>query len=207
MPISYAALKAMLDVDEPDYPALAEIAAGAMRHLRKLATATDASLASKAVSLAGIIGDADGTGIVEGASKSRDVLVRVAAAHAASLLPDTPQATRLVSKLLDDKDVGVVKLASRAAGRLSDPGVATKARRANTRIDAAVRAATAQALRQARRTAMSKKAGMTAAGAKARAGKARKGGTRTSASQMPTGAMTEPPKARKARKMPTGEMK
>ena len=64
MPISYAELKAMLDVDEPDYPALSETAAGAIRHLRKLAASADASLASKAVSLAGIMGDADCVAIV-----------------------------------------------------------------------------------------------------------------------------------------------
>ena len=55
MPISYSELKARLDVDEPDYAALAELAAGAVQHLRKLAASPDESLASKAVSLAGIM--------------------------------------------------------------------------------------------------------------------------------------------------------
>ena len=90
MPISYAKLKALLDVDEPDYPALAEMAEGAMQHVRKLAASPDVSLASKAVSLAGIMGEEASVGIVDSASKSRHVLVRVAAAHAASLLPDSP---------------------------------------------------------------------------------------------------------------------
>jgi HEAT repeat protein len=209
MPISYAELKAMLDVDEPDYPALSEVAAGAIRHLRKLAASADASLASKAVSLAGIMGDADCVAIVGSASKSRDVLVRVAAAHAASLLPDGPEATRMVSKLLDDRDVGVVKLAARAATRLSDPAVTAKARQANTRMAAAVRAATAKKRTQERSTTMATKAGKTAAktagGGTRRAGATRRRRNGAAAAQMPTGAMTEPPKG-KPGKMPPGDM-
>lgn len=197
MPISYAELKAMLDVDEPDYPALAEMAVGAMQHLRRLAASADVSVASKAVSLAGIMGNTD---IVGDASKSRDVLVRVAAAHGTSLLPDTPQAARVVSKLLDDKDVGVVKFAARAATRLSDPGVAAKARRASKRMHATARAITAQESRRERSTAMAMKAGK-------KAGATRKGGTKAAAGGMPTGAMTKPPKGAKARKMPTGKMR
>ena len=205
MPTSYAELKAMLDVDEPDYLALVEMAAGAIKHLRKLAASADVSLASKAVSLAGMMGEADSIGIVGTASKSRDVLVRVAAAHAASMLPDSAQAARVVSKLLDDRDVGVVKLAARAATRLSDPGVATKARRASKRMNATVRATTAQISRRERSTAMTKKAGMKAGGRATRAQATYKGSTKARG-QMPTGAMTEPSKGTKARGMPTGKM-
>jgi hypothetical protein len=205
MPISYAELKAMLDVDEPDYLALVEMAAGAMQHLRKLAASADVSLASKAVSLAGMMGEADSIGIVGNASKSRDVLIRVAAAHAASMLPDSPQAARVVSKLLDDRDVGVVKLAARAATRLSDPGVATKAKSASKRMDATVRAMTAEKSRRERSTAMTKKAGRKAGRMATRAQATRKGSTKAQG-QMPTGAMTDPPKRTKALDMPTGEM-
>jgi cell division septum initiation protein DivIVA len=205
MPISLAELKAMLDVDEPDYPALSEAAAGAVRHLRKLAASADVSLASKAVSLAGIMGDADCIAIVGSASKSRDVLVRVAAAHAASLLPASPEAARLVSKLLDDRDVGVVKLAARAATRLADPVVTAKARRASARMNAAVRAAAAKQRQQERSTTMATKAAKKAGGTAGRAGATRKRRSGPAATQMPTGTMTEPPKG-KARKMPSGEM-
>jgi hypothetical protein len=202
MPISYAELKAKLDVDEPDYAALAERAAGAMQHLRRLAASADVSLASKAVSLAGIIGDADSIGIVGSASKSREVLVRVAAAHAATMLPDGPQSARVVGKLLDDKDVGVLKLATRAAARMSDPGVASKAKRARARMVSAVRATTAQRSRRERSMAMATKAGKKGAGAtRAKAGRTRAGG------QMPSGKMTEPPRGAKARDMPTGKMR
>ncbi|MDF0676421.1 MAG: HEAT repeat domain-containing protein [Nitrospira sp.] len=206
MAISYAELKTMLDVDEPDYMALVEKAAGAMQHLRKLAESPDVSLASKAVSLAGMMGEADSIGIIGNASKSRAVLIRVAAAHAATMLPDSPQTARVVSKLLDDRDVGVVKLAALAATRLSDPRMATKAKRASKRMEAAVRAMTVQKVRRERNTAMTNQAGMKTRGSTTRAQATHKGSTKASG-QMPTGAMTQPPKGTKARGMPTGKMK
>lgn len=204
MAISYAELKAMLDVDEPDYMALVEKTAGALQHLRKLAESTDVSLASKAISLAGMMGDAASIGIIGDASKSRAVLIRVAAAHAATMLPDSPQTARVVSKLLDDKDVGVVKHATRAATRLSDPGVATKAKRAGQRMKVAVRAMTAQTSQRERNMVMTNKTGT-----KARGSTPTRGTHKSSAKirgQMPTGAMTQPPKGTKSRGMPTGKM-
>lgn len=204
MAISYAELKAMLDVDEPDYMALVEKAAGAMQHLRKLAESADVSLASKAVSLAGMMGDADSIGIIGNASKSRAVLIRVAAAHAATMLPDSPQTARVVGKLLDDTDVGVAKLAARAATRLSDPRMATKAKRASKRMEAAVRAMTAQKARSERTVAMTNKTGTKARSSTSARG-AHKSSTKVKG-QMPTGAMTQPPKGVKSRGMPTGKM-
>lgn len=204
MAISYAELKAMLDVDEPDYMALVEKAAGAMQHLRKLAESADVSLASKAVSLAGMMGDADSIGIIGNASKSRAVLIRVAAAHAATMLPDSPQTARVVGKLLDDTDVGVAKLAARAATRLSDPRMATKAKRASKRMEAAVRAMTAQKARSERTVAMTNKTGTKARSSTPARG-AHKSSTKVKG-QMPTGAMTQPPKGMKSRGMPTGKM-
>jgi hypothetical protein len=203
MPVSYAELKAMLDVDEPDYPALAAIAADAMQHLRKLAASDDVSVASKAVSLAGIIGDTSSIGVVSDAARSRHALVRVAAAHAASLFPDGPQAARVVSKLLDDADIGVVKLAARAASRQTAPGIAVKAKRASARMASAVRAAVKENTQRERVTVMAMKA-RKKAGGRAAQGKAAK--RAAAAGQMPTGAMTEPPKGAKARAMPAGKM-
>ena len=205
MAINYAELKEMLDVDEPDYMTLVEKAADAVHHLRKLAESADVSLASKAVSLAGMIGDTDSIGIIGKASKSRTALIRVAAAHAATMLPDSPQTARVVDKLLDDKDVGVVKLATRAATRLSDPRVATKARRAGKRLRAAVRAMTAQKSQRERNQVMTNKAGTKTRGSATPAKGTHKSSTKVGG-QMPTGAMTQPPKGAKTRGMPTGKM-
>ena len=204
MTVSFAELRAMLDVDEPDYPALATIAADAMHHLRRLAVSDDVSLASKAVSLAGVIGDAGSIDVVGVAARSRHPLVRVAAAHAAGMLPDHPKAARVVSKLLDDDEIGVLKFGIRAASRQSASGIAAKAKRANTRMASAVRAAAKDHILHARATAMARKArkktGGRAVQERAPRGAAARG-------QMPTGAMTEPPKGARARTMPTGKMR
>jgi hypothetical protein len=202
MPVSYEKLKEMLDVDEPNYAALAEIAADAMGHVRRLAASKDVALASKAVSLAGMIGDESSVAVVRDAAKSREPLLRVAAAHAASLLPASPEAARVVNKLLGDSDVGVVKTATRAADRQADPALSAKARRANARLATAVRKAAAEHTRQERAATMATRARKRAAG-----GRGKKTSAKRAAGGMPTGAMTEPPKGAKARKMPTGKMR
>ena len=202
MPVSLTELKAMLDVDEPDYPALAEIAADALNHLRKLAASPDTSMASKAVSLAGIIGDESSATIIREAARSRHALVRVAAAHAASLLPDSPAAAKVVSALLDDDDIGVVKLAARAASRQSDSGLAAKLKRANSQLVATARASIVQNAKRERATAMAKKASRKAGGRAAR----KTGAKRALGGEMPAGEMSDPPKRVKASGMPPGKM-
>ena len=204
MPITYAKLKAMLDVDEPDYLALAAKVVGAMHHLRKLAASDDVSLASKAVSLAGMIGDDRSVALVSDAARSRHTLVRIAAAHAAGLLPAGTHAARVVSRLLDDRDVGVAKLATRAASRQSDPTVVAKAKRTSTRVASAVRAIIKKNMIRERATAMALKASRKAISKAGRSKTARKA---AKTGQMPAGAMAEPAKAAKARAMPTGRMK
>ena len=199
MPVSYAQLKALLDVDEPDYPALAEMAAGAMQHLRKLAASPDLSLASKAVSLAGIMGDTDSIGIVRSASKSRHALVRVAAAHAASLLPDSPQAARVVSTLLDDNDIGVVKIATRAASAPIRSCCHGEGEAGTCECTLPARAATEENSQRERSRSHGKESGKKAGGGAKRAKATRKGSAKAGAGQMPIGAMTEPPKGAKAR--------
>ena len=158
MPVSYAKLKAMLDVDEPDYAALAEVAAGAMSHLRKLAASPDVALASKAVSLAGFIDDADSVAVVKAAARSRQPSVRVAAAHAASLMSGSPEMASVVNKLLDDRDIGVVKTATRAAVGQTDRALAAKVPRATARMATAVRSAAKESIRSERETAVAGKA-------------------------------------------------
>src|SRR5262245_29667648 len=201
MPVSYAELKAKLDVDEPDYAALAKIAANATGHLRKLVASAEVVLATKAVSLAGFIRNAGSIDVVEDAAKSRDPLVRVAAAHSAGMLPESPKAARVVSKLLADPDVGGVKTATRAAARQSI--VEPKLRRARTRMTAGGRAAAKAHSRQKREEAMATKASKKAA----RSASRRESRTRAAARQMPTGRMAESPKGAKARLMPAGKMR
>jgi hypothetical protein len=200
MPLTYAQLEAMLDIDEPDYPALALAAAGAMRHLRKMAASSDPRLASKAVSLAGMIGDEAGVGVVGDAARSKDPVVRVAAAHAAAYLPDTASAAKVISRLLGDADLGVVKLAARASSGQSDRAMTATATRAQRRLDTAARAAAKGAKTMPAKKATAKKAvAKKATARKATAGKAAGG--------MPTGAMVDPPKGARAGRMPDGKMR
>jgi hypothetical protein len=206
MPVTYAQLKAMLDVDEPDYPALALAAAGAMRHLRKMAASGDAGLASKAVCLAGMIGDDEGTAVVADGARSADPVVRIAAAHAAACLPSTPAAARVVNRLLGDADIGVVKVAARAAGRQADRAVAAKAEQATARLSAAERA-TARAVRATKVRRAGGKGGRDMATAKKASGAAKAGRRTSGPGGMPTGKMTNPPKGAKSARMPAGKMR
>lgn len=203
MPLSYAELKSLLDVDEPDYPALATMAAGAMTHLRKLAASPDVAIASKAVSLAGMIGSPGGVTVVGNAAKSTDTIVRIAAAHAASYLPDVPEAAKVVSRLLADKDIGVVKLAARAAAGQADRAVTAQAKRAIARVESAAR--TSNTSTRGKATAVATKATKKAAAKKAPAKKA--AAKKAGSTSMPKGAMADAPRGAKSRAMPTGKMK
>lgn len=205
MPLSYAELKSLLDVDEPDYPALTTMAAGAMTHLRKLAASPDVAIASKAVSLAGMIGSAGSVAVVGDAAKSGDAIVRAAAAHAASYLPDLPASAKVVSRLLADKDIGVVKLAARAAEGQADKAVTAQAKRAIARVESTDRATKTTTRRKAKPVAT--KATKKAAAKAPKKAAAKKKSAAKKATAMPKGTMSDAPRGAKARTMPTGKMK
>lgn len=208
MPMTYAELKARLDVDEPDYAALAEsIGRDAMKHLRRMAASADASLASKAVSLAGIVGDDDSVGVVADAARSPDALVRAAAAHASTMLPDSAAAAKVIATLLDDQDLGVVKFASRAVARQSSPQLAAKSRRAAARVATLARSAAKENERRERSTAMaSRKHQKSAAMPSARASGKGTGRAGPRAGEMPQGKMSDRPAAKATAEMPSGKM-
>jgi hypothetical protein len=209
MPLSLTELKALLNVDEPDYASLATMAAGAIGNVRKLAASPDIALATKAVSLAGMIGGAGGIGVVGDAAASKHAIVRVAAAHAASYLPDHPDSAKVVAKLLGDRDVGVVKIAARAVAGQGDPSLASKAKQATARLGAAAKAAatsTRQSTTKGATMATQRPAKAAGKTAKAAGKTAKAAGKKATAAGMPTGAMIDPPKGAKAGRMPTGAM-
>lgn len=113
MPVSMSQVLAEIDKDEPNYEAARALGPDALPHLRQIVEADDAMRASKAAYLAGLIGGAQATPVLEHAVAHRDPIVRVAAAHAFSAATDTPPA--ILERLLDDTDVGVRKVALRAA--------------------------------------------------------------------------------------------
>jgi HEAT repeat protein len=113
MAVTMSQVLAEIDKDEPDYQAAAKLGPEALPHLQQLVEADDPMRASKAAYLAGLIGGAQAAPVLEHAAAHRDPVVRVAAAHALRAAPDAP--SNLLERLLDDRDVGVRKVALRAA--------------------------------------------------------------------------------------------
>src|SRR5215216_3962598 len=99
---------AYLYQDEPHYAEAAQLGAEALPHLRQLVEEGDPELASKATALASIIDTEQSVEIVDVASRSRDPVVRVAAAVSLSNLSGVP--APLADSMLKDEDVGVRQL-------------------------------------------------------------------------------------------------
>jgi len=114
MLVSMEDVRKVLDPEEPDYGAAAQLGEPALPHLEQIVRGDDAMLASKAAYAASLIeGGAD---TVETAADSEEPLVRVAAAAAARNLPPE-RAQQLLSRLSDDQDPGIRKVAQASASR------------------------------------------------------------------------------------------
>jgi len=109
-----------LDPDEPDYAKAAKLGPEALPHLDKLIAGKDPGLASKAASLAGMIGGERAEATLAKAAKHKDARVRVAAAHSAQHLP-APAASSVLTPLVADADVGVQKVALRSVPTKATP--------------------------------------------------------------------------------------
>ena len=120
MPVTMEQVRAALDPEEPDYEQAAKLGAEALPHLEKLIGRKDPHLASKAASLAGLIQDERAGRVVEQAARHEDVRVRVAAAHSARYLP-AEDASRILTAVLSDKDVGLQKVALKSVPRKLTP--------------------------------------------------------------------------------------
>jgi hypothetical protein len=102
-----------LDPDEPDYDKAAQLGPDALPHLEVLVGGEDIGLASKAASLAGRIRDERSVAVLDKAASHGDARVRVAAAAAAKGLPASG-ASRVLERLVADRDIGVQKHALRS---------------------------------------------------------------------------------------------
>lgn len=114
MSVSMEDVRKVLDPDEPDYAAAAQLGEDALPHLEELVRGNDPMLASKATYAASLI--SGGADAVATAADSEDPIVRVAAAAAARNL--TPErAEPLLRRLSDDEDAGIRKVARASAPR------------------------------------------------------------------------------------------
>jgi hypothetical protein len=113
MAVTSEQVRGVLDLDEPDYKAAAQLGSDALPHLQRFVESGDPNLASKAAYLAGRIGDPQAAPILELAATSDDPGIRVAAAAGVRYLPDD-QADTVLLTLGDDDDPGVRKTALKA---------------------------------------------------------------------------------------------
>ena len=194
MPVTYAELKRLLDVDEPDYDSLVVVAETSMAMLKRLADSGEPAVVAKAVSLAGLIGGRDALEIVRRGARSKDPAIRVAAAHAASFLGAHPGSGTVIVDLLKDDNPSVVKFALRAASAHPDPAVKAKAARASVVHDRKVRAL---------RAAGAKATSAARAGSLRRAAKPLRG---DHAGRMPDPKLTAPKSGGRPGSMPSGKM-
>jgi HEAT repeat protein len=113
MPVTMEQVRKALDPEEPDYAKATKLGADALPHLAKLIAGKDIGLASKAASLAGMIGGQRSVPVLEKAAAHKDPRVRVAAAHSAQHLP-IEGASAVLAPLVADADIGVQKVALRS---------------------------------------------------------------------------------------------
>jgi len=158
MPLTLQEVLKRLDVDEPNYPALAALGPDAVPHLATLVRGEDPGIASKAAYLASLIQSDDSIDVVASAATSANDVVRVAAATSLRNVA-TSQALPWADRLLDDADAGVRQQAIRSVGRVGmetlEPKVKLMAARDSD-----------PALRQLAKQELKRMAGVRAAAAK-----------------------------------------
>jgi HEAT repeat protein len=125
MAVTSEQVRAVLDLDEPDYEEAAQLGSEALPHLQRFVEGGDPNLASKAAYLAGRIGDPRAAPILELAAASDDPVIRVAAASGAPHMPDE-QADPVLLTLVDDDDPGVRKTALKAVPASPSEDLAAK---------------------------------------------------------------------------------
>ncbi len=125
MAVTSEEVRAVLELDEPDYEAAADLGPEALPHLQRFVEGPDPSLGSKAAYLAGRIGDPQAAPILELAAASDDPVVRVAAAGGVAHLPDE-QADSVLLTLVDDDEPGVRKTALKAVPESPSQELAAK---------------------------------------------------------------------------------
>lgn len=108
-------VRAALDPDEPNYvKAAKDLGPKSLPHLERLVFGEHPLLAAKATHLTGLIGGDKAISLLKRAVHSKDVRLRIAAAGATSNL-DTRDRSEILQEVIDDADIGVQKMALKAA--------------------------------------------------------------------------------------------
>jgi hypothetical protein len=114
MTVSMEDVRRVLDPEEPDYQAAAQLGPEAVPHLETLVAGDDPMLASKATYAASLLEGAAGQEVVQAAAHSDDPVVRVAAAAGARNLPPD-SAREILADLVTDDDPSIQKVARASA--------------------------------------------------------------------------------------------
>ncbi|MEO6681322.1 MAG: HEAT repeat domain-containing protein [Ginsengibacter sp.] len=98
--------------DELDYPAAAaKFGPAVLPILQEILKSDDENLATKAAYLVGYIKDESTPQILTDAADNKFATVRIAAAYGAQKIKSSPAAAKILKKVLEDNDAGVLKMA------------------------------------------------------------------------------------------------
>jgi HEAT repeat protein len=125
MDVTMDLVRSLLAPDEPDYGKAKKVGPAALPFLAELVASDDKMTASKAASLAGMIGGPEAAPVLERAAKHPEVAVRAAAAHGAPGLP-RDAAEHLLLGLIDDAQPAVSHRAVVTAGRVGTDALRRK---------------------------------------------------------------------------------
>jgi hypothetical protein len=127
MPHTKDELRKMIDLDEPEYPAIvSKLTADDIPLLIELSRDSNMAVATKAVSCLGLMNNEKAVEGIKIAAAHNNPVMRVAAAHALKSSSKLPSAVKLIDTLLDDKDVGVRKFALKTVHHSNISSLKTK---------------------------------------------------------------------------------
>jgi HEAT repeat protein len=121
-------VRARLDPDEVDYLEARKLGPEAIPFLMELVQGEDLGLASKAACLASMIASDQSRAVLEAAAKSKEIVVRVAAAAGIRHLSEV-DAEKVANLLINDSDAGVRKVVLKSVADFKSPNIVTMVRK------------------------------------------------------------------------------
>jgi HEAT repeat protein len=128
MSVTMKDVRAHLDRDEPNYEEAARLGPDAIPYLNELVNGPDGMLASKAAYLASLIKSDRSVSVLEAAASNSEPIVRIAAASGIRNLSEH-EASRVLDLLIDDRDIGVRKVALKSISHFKSPELMTKVKK------------------------------------------------------------------------------